>query len=83
MLRGNPTATLVTVTVALFTDGFLYGVLVPLGVGGGGEAMLGVMYGVYALGVLGSTPLFGVLSDRMRRPWFVPLGPLIAASFMA
>jgi FSR family fosmidomycin resistance protein-like MFS transporter len=28
-------------------------------------------------------PLFGVLADRMRRPWFVVLGPMIAAVFMA
>src|SRR5437660_11939351 len=28
-------------------------------------------------------PAFGVLADRMRRPWFVALGPLIAAAFMA
>jgi MFS transporter, DHA1 family, solute carrier family 18 (vesicular amine transporter), member 1/2 len=66
VLRGHPAATLVTVTVALFTDGFLYGVLVPLGAGGN-ETMLGVMYGVYAFGVLASTPLFGVLSDRVGR----------------
>lgn len=64
--RGRPAATLVTVTVALFTDGFLYGVLVPLGAGGG-DTLLGVMYGVYALGVLASTPIFGVLSDRIGR----------------
>lgn len=67
MLRGSPIATLITVTVALFTDGFLYGVLVPLGAGGGSETMLGIMYGVYALGVLVSTPIFGVLSDRIGR----------------
>lgn len=28
-------------------------------------------------------PPFGVLADRMRRPWFVALGPLVAAVFMA
>jgi FSR family fosmidomycin resistance protein-like MFS transporter len=28
-------------------------------------------------------PLFGLVSDRMRRPWFVALGPLIAAVFMS
>ena len=67
MLRGSSAATLITVTVALFTDGFLYGVLVPLGAGGGGETMLGIMYGVYAFGVLASTPVFGVLSDRVGR----------------
>jgi MFS family permease len=66
-VRGTPVATLVTVTVALFTDGFLYGVLVPLGAGAGGDTMLGIMYGVYALGVLASTPIFGVLSDKVGR----------------
>lgn len=30
-----------------------------------------------------SQPLFGFLSDRMRRPWFVAFGPLIAAIFMS
>jgi MFS transporter, FSR family, fosmidomycin resistance protein len=30
-----------------------------------------------------SQPLFGFLGDRLRRPWFVALGPLIAAVFMS
>jgi len=30
-----------------------------------------------------SQPLFGLLSDRMRRPWFVAFGPLTAALFMS
>lgn len=30
-----------------------------------------------------SQPLFGFLSDRMRRPWFVAFGPLTAAVFMS
>lgn len=28
-------------------------------------------------------PLFGLVSDRLRRPWFVALGPLTAAVFMS
>jgi MFS transporter, DHA1 family, solute carrier family 18 (vesicular amine transporter), member 1/2 len=71
--RARPRATLLTVTVALFTDGFLYGVMVPLGSAGGvaveSEVMLGVMYGAYAVGVLATTPVFGIVSDRVgRRP---------------
>ena len=30
-----------------------------------------------------SQPLFGFFSDRMRRPWFVALGPLFSAVFMS
>ncbi|HET9952627.1 MAG TPA: MFS transporter [Candidatus Eisenbacteria bacterium] len=30
-----------------------------------------------------SQPLFGLLSDRLRRPWFVAFGPLTAAIFMS
>ena len=28
-------------------------------------------------------PLFGLVADRLRRPWFVAFGPLIAAVFMS
>ena len=28
-------------------------------------------------------PLFGLLGDRLRRPWFVALGPLTAAAFLS
>jgi len=30
-----------------------------------------------------SQPLFGWLSDRLHRPWFVALGPLVAALFLS
>jgi len=30
-----------------------------------------------------SQPLFGWLSDRVDRPWFVALGPLVASVFLA
>ncbi|HEY7727484.1 MAG TPA: MFS transporter [Candidatus Eisenbacteria bacterium] len=30
-----------------------------------------------------SQPVFGLLSDRLRRPWFVAFGPLLAAVFMS
>src|SRR5512132_2588129 len=28
-------------------------------------------------------PLFGLVGDRLRRPWFVAVGPLCAAVFMS
>jgi len=30
-----------------------------------------------------SQPLFGLLADRMHRPWFVAFGPLVAACFLS
>lgn len=46
----------------------------------------GQVGGLTALASLSSSfsqPLFGLLADRMRRPWFVAVGPLLAAVFMA
>ncbi len=46
-------------------------------------AMVG---GLVALGSMSSSfsqPLFGLLSDRLARPWFVALGPLVAAVFLS
>jgi FSR family fosmidomycin resistance protein-like MFS transporter len=42
--------------------------------------------GLVAIGSMSSSfaqPLFGLISDRMSRPWFVALGPLVAACFLA
>jgi FSR family fosmidomycin resistance protein-like MFS transporter len=39
-----------------------------------------------ALAALSSSfgqPLFGWLADRVRRPWFVAFGPLVAAVFLS
>ncbi len=73
-LRGSPKVTLTVVTVALFTDSFLYGLVIPLTPKSPArienEWALGVMYGAYAVGLFLTTPIFGVLSDRhgRRRP---------------
>lgn len=70
-LKGRPVVTLVVVTVALFTDSLLYGLVIPLASESPAriesEWVLGVMYGAYALGLLATTPLFGALSDRRGR----------------
>jgi FSR family fosmidomycin resistance protein-like MFS transporter len=42
--------------------------------------------GLVAIGSMSSSfsqPLFGLWSDRLSRPWFVALGPLVAACFLA
>src|SRR5258706_200489 len=46
-------------------------------------AMVGGLTAMASLSSSFSQPLFGLLADRMRRPWFVALGPMIAAVFMA
>ena len=45
-------------------------------------AMVGGLTAMASLSSSFLQPAFGVWADRMRRPWFVALGPLIAATFM-
>jgi MFS family permease len=75
-LRGSPKANLVVVMVAFFSDSFLYGLVIPLADKSPaevrGEWALGVLYGGYALGLLGATPVLAGLSDRIGRR-----GPLL------
>ena len=73
-LRASPKVTLISVTIAMFTDTLLYGLVIPLTPKSPAriedEGALAVMYGAYAVGRFGSTPLFGILADRQgrRRP---------------
>jgi MFS transporter, DHA1 family, solute carrier family 18 (vesicular amine transporter), member 1/2 len=73
-LRSFPLMVLIVAGTAMFTDSFLYGMLVPLTTalhdGEGDEQELAIMYGGYALGLMLTTPIFGILSDRLgrRRP---------------
>ncbi len=46
-------------------------------------AMVGGLTAMASLSSSFSQPLFGLVADRMRRPWFVAIGPLLAATFMA
>lgn len=46
-------------------------------------AMVGGLTAIGSLSSSFSQPLFGLAADRMRRPWFVAMGPLLAAVFMA
>jgi FSR family fosmidomycin resistance protein-like MFS transporter len=59
--------------------------LLPLLVGrlGLNYALVG---GLVALGSMSSSfsqPLFGLFADRLSRPWFVALGPIVAAVFLS
>src|SRR5262245_60054432 len=46
-------------------------------------AMVGGLAAMASMSSSYLQPPFGLLADRLRRPWFVALGPLIAAVFMA
>lgn len=45
--------------------------------------LVGTLVALASLTSSFAQPLFGLLSDRMRRPWFVAFGPLTAAVFMS
>jgi FSR family fosmidomycin resistance protein-like MFS transporter len=44
---------------------------------------VGALVALASLASSFSQPLFGLLADRLRRPWFVGLGPPVAAVFLA
>jgi DHA1 family solute carrier family 18 vesicular amine transporter 1/2 len=72
---------LIAVGFAIFSDSFLYGLVVPLiplsPAGVTSEAHIGFLYIGYALGVLLLTPLCGILADRIGRRF-----PLIAGAIV-
>jgi len=77
MLRGTPTAALIVVCLALFTDMLIYGMVVPLvptyvRTFGVSQGAIGLLFGSYAAALLPATPLFGLLADRVGRR-----GPLL------
>ena len=45
--------------------------------------MVGGLVALASMSSSFSQPLFGLLSDRLARPWFVAWGPLVAAVFLA
>ncbi|KAF9315315.1 hypothetical protein BGZ91_005816 [Linnemannia elongata] len=69
-LRRSPNFILFTVFLALFVDMATYGIIVPIipfivsEKMDGGATDTGLLLAVYAVGILLSSPLFGVLGDR-------------------
>lgn len=45
--------------------------------------LVGTLVAVGSMSSSFAQPAFGVVSDRLRRPWFVVLGPLVAAVFLS
>jgi FSR family fosmidomycin resistance protein-like MFS transporter len=46
-------------------------------------AMVGTLVALASLSSAFSQPLFGLVADRVRRPWLIGFGPLVAAVFMS
>ncbi|MBV9543728.1 MAG: MFS transporter [Chloroflexi bacterium] len=62
---------MVVVSIALFTDAFIYGLVIPLAarspVAGGDASTVAVSYAAYGFGVLLATPIVGRLTDQAGR----------------
>jgi len=46
-------------------------------------ALVGALVALSSVSSSFSQPVFGLIADRLRRPWFVGLGPLLAAVFLS
>lgn len=76
--RTTPRAALAVAFVALFVDMLIYGIAVPVlpqfpAVAAGGDAVTGILFAIYAGGLVAVTPLAGRWVDRTG-----PRGPLLA-----
>lgn len=70
-LRTSPAVVLFVVTFALFTEEFLYGMVAPLTPESAAhisdEHLLSTLYGAYAVGLIISTPILALVTDRIGR----------------
>ena len=71
-LNTNRKKALFVVTLAVFTDMFIHGMIVPIlpiyaGSLGISQTALGFLFGSYALALLITTPIFGMISDKFGR----------------
>ncbi|CAB4434310.1 unnamed protein product [Rhizophagus irregularis] len=68
--RRSTTAVIIVTAIALFTDMIVYGIVVPIlplivhERLGRDSKSIGFLFGCYAIGLLSSTPIFAVLSDK-------------------
>ncbi|KAI7883073.1 MFS general substrate transporter [Lichtheimia hyalospora FSU 10163] len=70
--RKSPISAACVVAYTLFTDMLTYGAVLPvlptlvLQRLGGNSSMVGILFGVYAFGLLLATPVFAILSDKYQ-----------------
>ena len=63
---------LIVVTLAIFTDMLVYGLVVPILPGyasslGVSQTAIGLLFACYAIALFIATPVFGILSDKIGR----------------
>lgn len=85
----RPRAALLVASIALCTDALLYGIAIPVlpqlaSEGGASTAGVGLLFAVYAGGLIAATPLAGVWLDRRgaRPPMLIGLFGLAAATVL-
>ncbi|KAF9951193.1 hypothetical protein BGZ72_007231 [Mortierella alpina] len=90
-MRRSPNFILFTVFLALFIDMATYGIIVPIipfivsDRAQGGAADTGLLLAIYAIGILMSAPLFGVLGDHFvsrRVPMLIGLVGMIVSTVL-
>ncbi|KAF8976203.1 hypothetical protein BGZ46_008458 [Entomortierella lignicola] len=93
-LRTSKNFVTVTILLSLFTDMVTYGIIIPLmptiiadmkGVSTADDdsTLTGVLVAIYAAGIMSSSPIFGILSDKMasrRLPMIIGLSGLLIAT---
>jgi DHA1 family solute carrier family 18 vesicular amine transporter 1/2 len=89
-MQRKPNATLAVVALALFMDYFLYGMAAPLASVCAAhiedEALLGITYGAYAVGLFVTTPILGFMTDRIGRKKVMVFGvccQIVATALLA
>ncbi|KAG0044214.1 hypothetical protein BGZ83_010545 [Gryganskiella cystojenkinii] len=90
-LRRSPNFILFTVSLALFVDMATYGIIVPIipfivsDKVNGGATDTGLLLAMYAIGILLSSPLFGILGDSFvsrRVPMLIGLGGMLVSTLL-
>lgn len=80
-LKANPWMVLFVASFALFQEEFLYGMICPLTPEApahiSDEHIISTLYGAYAMGLIISTPILGVITDRIGRRRPMVLGALL------
>lgn len=88
-MDGNQKLALLVVALAIFTDMLIYCMIVPIlpqyAIGHGAtQEMIGIMFACYAVAFLVTTPVIGILSDKVGRktPMVAGLAGLLASTLL-